>query len=202
MFTSILHLPVLNLNLLYSLFILLISVLLLIFTAFLLKYMIYSNLKDNVGYVPTFIGPVADALIDIVNRYVGGETKSYSLVEPGAGMANVTNFLASKFEWKEAIAIEGELSVHLLSRVKQLFRKTKINFVCRDIYKYDYPKNSVIYCYLLNNMITKMYNMGKFKGSLIITLTFSIEGVEPTEKIAIKGFLQKHMYVYDFRNEK
>lgn len=185
--------------LIYSIFQLLVSLSLFVFVSMLLRYMVHTNSKDHIGYLPTNLNTVGPILVDVIKKYIKDDIKSYNLVEPGAGMGNVAHLLAQKFTFKKVIAVEDEQGLLMVARFRQrFFRQTKIDFIKSNVLDYQILEKSVVYCYLLSEIITKMYEKGLFKDKLAITLTFPIKGVEPTETIDVGGFAKK-VLVYDFR---
>ena len=186
-----------NFELLFAILWLLLNLFLVGFIVMLFVYVFHANRKNSVGYLPTFLDQVGLKLEKVIENYVSN-TKEITIIEPGAGFANVAYYLSQKFTWKEVIGLENEIGTLLIGKFKQIFRKKGVRLIKADIYKYEYPENSVIYCYLLNNMLDEMHRLGKFKNTLVISLSFSLSDIEPTEVIEINGF-QKKLIVYDFR---
>jgi hypothetical protein len=170
-----------------------------VITILLFRYMIHVNQKDHIGYLPSDVKNVAPLLDQIITKYIQNETAEYTLIEPGAGAANVAYHLSQRYSWKQVLAIEDELLTLLYGRVKSWFRQnSRVEFVKANIFEYDFPQKSVVYCYLLSEMIDKLYIQGKLKGNLVVSLSFPLKSVEPVESYEIPGF-QKYLYVYDFR---
>lgn len=187
--------------LIYLIFQLLTSLILLVFVLMLLRYTVHTNSEYHVGYLPTNLHTVGPVLIGIIKKYIKDDIKNYNLVEPGAGMGNVAYFLAQKFTFKKVIAVEDERGLLMVARFRQrFFFKTKIDFIKSNVLDYQIPEKSIVYCYLLSDIVTKMYEKCLFKDKLVITLTFPIKGVEPTENIDVGGFAKK-VLVYDFRKK-
>ena len=76
--------------------------------------------------------------------------------------------------------------------------KTNIEFYVADLYKFENPKDSIIYCYLGNTIVTKLYKQDCFKGQLVASTTFKINNVKEAQSYYIGGMCGK-IYVYDFR---
>jgi len=156
---------------------------------------------DRVVYYSSNLKEQGKVLEAIIKKYItarGEATADYALVEPGAGFAHMARFLAQKYTWREIIAVEIGRVVLLIGRLLSLLRQDHITFIYADIFSYTVPQKSLVYCYLTSAIITRLYQEGKLNGQLVVCLTFTIEGVEPTEEIELKSW-QKRIQVYDFR---
>ena len=199
-FIQLLLLDIQTLRVILALIWLLVAIFLVLVTIFLFKYMIHVNSKDHIGYLPTMLSATGEKLTEVIKKYVGDQTSKYNLVEPGAGLGNVSYYLSLQFKWKQVLAIEDEIGTILVAKLKGLFRQKTVTFVKANIFEYDFPTHNVIYCYLLSEMIDKLYSQGKLRGSLVISLTFPLTDIKPTETFELAGF-QKHMFLYDFRDK-
>ncbi|MEM1312151.1 MAG: hypothetical protein AAGF07_01670 [Patescibacteria group bacterium] len=197
--TGLLSFNLETIKLVIALLLLFVTVLLTCITVMLFSYILNVNKDDHVGYLPSSLKAVKDPIRQIISIYVGEDkTKDYTLVEPGAGAANVSYFLSQKYKWKQVLAIEDEISLVWYSKLKNLFRKKPVSLVKANIFNYSFPTKSVVYCYLLSEMLAKLYEQGQLAGSLVISLSFPLKKAEPTEVFELSGF-QKYLYVYDFR---
>jgi len=175
-----------------------ISLGLLVFIIMLFKYVWHANSGDHIGYLASNLKNVGPALERIIEKYYKGKVENVNLVESGAGFANLSNYLSKKYNWKEIIAVEDEPRIIKLAQFKQRFRKSKINFVQSNVLDFQNPESSLVYCYLLSTILTKMNAKKLFNNCLLVSLSFKIKDLEPTETIEIPGF-QKYIFVYDFR---
>lgn len=147
-----------------------------------------SNLKEQ--------GP---HLRKIVNKYLGGQESNYSFVELGAGLAKVSHYMSIYYRWKSVEAVELGSFILRLAKIRQKIFKSPIRFHQENFFSYQSPPPSVIYCYLFTELMNKLYHQHKFDGHLVISLTFPIPKVVPTEEVSLKSW-QRVLYVYDFRN--
>ena len=155
---------------------------------------------DRVLYHASNLGEIGPLLCQIIDRYIGSNTNQYSLVEPGAGLATVSRYLGGKYPWREIQAVEIGGFILIIGRLRQLFSLVPIRLIHKDIFVHTFPARSVVYCYLFSSLLTKLWQNGQLTGHLVISLTFPIQGVEPTEVIPLKSW-QGQLYVYDFRTE-
>jgi hypothetical protein len=168
---------------------------------------------------------IESMLQDIIAKYCP-KTKDYNLVELGCGKAVILKFLARKYKWKSVIGIEGQKSVwlqawincNLLSKsetklklpldkglaAKQsgvsLVANNKIQLLNQNIFDYTTKKPTFHYCYLGVKLMKELYEKGKFNDSIVVSLDYEIEGIEPTEIIELetKSKIQKRLLVYLF----
>jgi Putative methyltransferase len=160
----------------------------------------------------------------IIAKYAK-ETNDYNLVELGCGKGVVLKYLAQKYPWKSVTGIEGQKSVWLqawinckflpLLNLKKLtkkqplsrgvkisdfgvFSETPINLLNQNIFDYKSQKPTFHYCYLGVKLMKEIYDKGLFADSVVVSLDYEIEGVEPTEIIQLetKGKIQNQLLVY------
>lgn len=178
------------------------SIFLLFLVVKLLMYMIHINSSYHIGYVPTNLKTVGPVLQDILQKYVldqNQQTSEYHLVEPGAGLATVSKFLAKKYTWKNILAIEDEGSVLAIAKWQVKLSGLPIEFAKENVLTAKFERPAVVYSYLLPDIIDKMRTNGQFKNCLLISLTFPLSEIVPTEKYTISS-IQKQVLVYDFRD--
>lgn len=159
---------------------------------------------DYAVLVDSNISSIAPTLKLIIDKYAPN-TEDCNLVELGCGRAVVTDNLASNYKFKQVIAVDSEAEIITLAKAKS--KNSDIQFLTQDIFNYKAPEGSIIYCYLFARLMNRLYREGRLNGSLVISLTFAISGVEPTEILAASQdknykFTQKEIFVYDFRDSK
>ena len=182
------------LQLILSLVLLLIIV---AYLSFLFENEISKNRKDRVIYYSSNLKQQGKLLEEVIRKYVP-DVSDYALIEPGAGLGRVSQYLATRFPWKEVIAVECMPVIFTAGRLRNRLLRTRVRFVRRDIFAWDMPKPAVVYCYLFPQLMEKLYKEGQLEGRLVISLTFAIPDVTPTEKVEFKGW-QSPLWVYDFR---
>jgi SAM-dependent methyltransferase len=185
----------------FAYFLLGILIFLSIFMILVLIYWIhqfrYSFSKDKIVFLPSNNKVVASVLDDLLTKYKVNFEQMY-LIEPGCGIANISRYL-SKYRWKQIWCIEYDKMTLIMAKIWNWYFKKDIKFLQGNIFELDLPTPSVIYCYLGQEIVTKMYETGKFQNSLVFSLSFSIKnGPIPTEIVKIKGF-HKDLFIYDLR---
>jgi hypothetical protein len=155
-----------------------------------------NNHPLRIGYVPSNLKLLTPFLEDITLRYEI-DTNNSNLYEVGCGFAHVLRWYSHEYQWKSATGIELDLLWYKLSQLRNLNHSFKV--VRSDAIHFNYLSQSVLYVYLTPEILEQMYHSNKLNGAFLISLTFLIPNVEPTEIISIKG-IQHQVYVYDFRN--
>lgn len=161
----------------------------------------YFNLSnDKIGFVPTLSGTLNKRLAEVFTKYLKDPSK-YTFVELGSGVANISSYVSSQFNFKEVIAVEIDPLILTFGKFLNLFYKSKVKFVRRNIFNYEIPKKSVLYCYLTTSILERLLKENRFQGHLVISTTFKLKNVTPVEVIEMRNFYRR-MYVYDFREQK
>lgn len=155
------------------------------------------------------------------------ETQDYNLVELGCGKAVILKNLAQNYNWKSVTGIEGQKSVWLqawincivlplfkskITKLKLPFDKglaakqtgvsmskpNPIRLLNLNIFDYKYQKPTFHYCYLGAKLMKELYDKGLFENSIVVSLDYEIEGLEPVEIIELKGKskIQKQLIIY------
>lgn len=160
-----------------------------------------QNCRPNrIIYHGTNLAEQGEKLQDIISRYIS-DTSTYNLVEPGAGMGKVAEYLGKRLPWQRIVAIEIGPVLYYLGIIRAIILRSKLEFIKKDIFDYPIPSQSVVYCYLSGEMLTKLYKEGRLNGQLVICLTFSIDDLKPNEEITLRSW-QKRLLVYDLREKK
>lgn len=158
------------------------------------------NLRSyRVGYTGSDLHLCLPILKKIIERY-DLNPRTMTFIEPGAGFAGMTRYIAKQYTWKDLIAIELRPFTMLIARLANLKQRAPIQFLRRDVMRFRFPKNSFIYSYLSTPMIERLYLEGKFDGCFVVSLTFAIPGVKSTEEIRIPSW-QQRIWVYDLRRK-
>jgi len=156
-----------------------------------------NSLPYRIGYVSSNLDQCIPILEEIISRYVKRPQKT-AFIEPGAGLAHLSHWAKDHYAWKCITAIELNLSLLFLARLLDLKRGKGVRYVRTNLLQFTYPKGSFVYCYLYEPILQRLYTEGRLDGCLVVSLTFAIPDVKPTEEIAVPGW-QKRMLVYDFR---
>jgi hypothetical protein len=157
----------------------------------------FNNHPLRVGYVPSNLTLIKPFLLDITSRYKL-HPQHVDLYELGCGLAHVLKWYSAQFKWKRVVGIELDFFWYVLATLS--VKNKNITILREDVITHKYPKNSVIYSYLVPEILEKMYIENKFNDTFLISLTFPISGIEPTEKIIFPG-MQHQLFIYDFRKK-
>jgi hypothetical protein len=173
---------------------------------------------------------IQEKLAQIIAKYIPA-TKDYNLVELGCGKAVVLKSLSQKYPWKSVIGIEGQKSVYLQAWLNlyimpkqnsplrrggnevdgvvnhmdsDLSTINQVNILNQNIFEYKNQKPTFHYCYLGVKLMKELYEKGLFADSIVVSLDYKIEGVEPLEiiKLETKGKIQNRLLVYLFASTR
>jgi len=157
-----------------------------------------ANFRTNrVLYHSSNLREQGEVLEKTIRRYAP-DSEKYVLVDIGAGLARVSQYLKARLPWKDVEAVEIGPVIMAFAKIRFLFLKPAVRFVRQDIFSYDLPKPAVVYAYISEEILTNLYKQGRLDGCLVLCLTFKINGLEPTEEIPLKSW-QKRILVYDLR---
>lgn len=157
----------------------------------------YIFFRNRAPYVASQLRPLARPLTDILLAYVP-RPSHVAWYELGGGRALVTQFVTKHFAFHTVRVIELNWLLVMLLKLSIRLRKKTIDIIHGDVLDQTYRPNSVLYCYLFDELLESLYKAGKFNDQLVISLSFPIPNVQPTQTTTIKG-MQKRLYVYDFR---
>jgi len=156
-------------------------------------------------FYPPFVPTVNNKVSDTINDYLNQNPDITLFCEPGAGFANVADAVSKKNPKLEVIAIEYNFFIFVLAKITLFVSRSKVKMIWANFLKFnldDYKKDrkTLIYCYLLPELMDKANEMGKFKKSTVLSLDFKISGEEPQNQLIIgsTGF-QKQVWRYEFK---
>lgn len=158
---------------------------------------IYIYASALLGYVITkvpFVKSSATDLIPVLRKY--GVTNQDILVDLGCGTGHIL-FEAEKELGLKAEGYEYTSWNYYYSLLKKKILKSKINFYNTDFLKADLSNVTVVYCFLLTEILPPVWQKLKREckpGTLVITRGFAVPGVMPIEQIGTGGL--KHLYIY------
>ena len=162
----------------------------------IIEQIFYTWNNGRVVFLPTEIKLIKNKVIEWIKKYEL-KTNEMSLIELGCGRAGFLRSM-SKFDWKQKIGVEGQLILSIKSKLLNFGKD--ISIIHGDIFNFDIPNNSLVYCYLGIKNMNELYLTGKLKGSIVISLDYGIDGVEPAESYHIsEKRVQNNLFLYDFR---
>ena len=168
------------------------------YAAYLVETNLFMRNKRRMIYCSSNIteqGPILAALIE---KYQA-DGPDIAFVELGAGLARMARYIKKKRSWSRVEAVEVGPVIYAAGWLRNTVMRSGIVFRRADIFSLRFPAKAVLYCYLSKNIITELHRSKALDGCFVVSLTFAIEGLEPTEKIEFKGW-QSHFYVYDLRS--
>ncbi len=175
-------------------FIFLLTLIILAITALL-----YHNLLNisSPPYVPTINKKVKKIIIrELKNSNIS------TFYELGCGTAEISFFVKKNFPKIKVIAIEHDIFIYLIIRLKGILLGSKIKFYRKDIQKFNFKNKkspSLMYCYLYPKYMDYLYHNQKFYNNKVISLDFEIQGIKPENKIILNKFnFQKQILIYNF----
>lgn len=181
-----------------SLLLVVLSIGTLVYLAYIVEFL-WSRRPGRVIYYGSNLREQGPLLLKIIKKYIP-DTREYCLIEPGAGLGKVAEYLARHLEWADVAAVELGPVILTFGRIRAFIRRAPITFVHQNIFDFETPCPSVVYCYLTSDLLNRLYKNGQLNGSLVISLTFPLTGVRPTETIELKSW-QARLLVYDFRKK-
>lgn len=184
---------------------LIILIFILCFYSFFCLFQIYLFIrKDTIPFLSTSSREVNQNLKKIFSKYLDAEpdTQKPAFVELGCGLANILGWVKKNQSsyFREFIGVDIDYSIIACAKLWNFLKRQKVSLKRHNIFEYDIPKNSVLYCYLGTNIMDMLYKQGKLKGFLVISTTFAITEAEADQKFKLSNFYNS-LYVYDFRSQ-
>jgi ribosomal protein L11 methylase PrmA len=149
------------------------------------------------GFVITkvpFVKSSSRDLISVLTKY--GVTSKDILIDLGCGTGHIL-FDAEKALGLKAVGYEYTSWNYYYALFKKRLLKSNIQFNNSDFLKADLSTATVIYTFLLSEVLPPIWSKIKTEckpGTLIIARGFAFEGVEPIEQIGNGGL--KHLFIY------
>lgn len=162
-------------------------------------YLLYHNLINisSPPYVPTINKKVKEIIIQEIQK-----SNPSTFYELGCGTAEISFFIEKKFPKIKVIAIEHDIFIYLIIRLKGILLGSKIKFYRKDIQKFNFKnknQKSLMYCYLYPKYMDYLYHNQKFYNSKVISLDFEIQGIKQENNITLnKSNFQKQILIYNF----
>ena len=155
---------------------------------------IYKNARGKVPYVRSAKKTWALLLNEIE------ENPAKVFYDLGCGDGSLL-FLVEKEKKMKAIGYDIGLYPYFFSRVKKMFKNSKVKFFKKDIFESDISDADFVFLYLLPPVVERFRKeiMPKLKnGAIIICNTFSLENMTPYKTIDVlpEKKLSKRLYFY------
>lgn len=158
---------------------------------------ILNSLPFRIGYVSSDLRTCFPVLKKVVEKYIP-DTTQVTFMEPGSGVGHLTRLMARAFTWKEVTSCDISFTYSAIARLLNLRYRLPIRFLRNNLFALEYPPGSFIYTYLSVAILDRLHQEGKLAGCLVVSLTFPLTSVSPTEEIPLPNW-QQRILVYDFR---
>jgi SAM-dependent methyltransferase len=158
---------------------------------------LYNMREHQIGYFPSLVPGLQKKIQTLLKKYHLSPDQS-AFVELGCGLGSVCFFAYKKLTFKRVVGVDLNGILITLARFWNSFKGSGVELVKSDVYKYKIPSKAFVYCYLGGTIMTELYHRQLFADTFLVSITFPIKDIEPTEVIKLGGFYKK-MYVYDFR---
>lgn len=157
----------------------------------------YGIKTDRIVFFPTSLQKVDKDLLRLVPKYISN-TEQVAFVELGCGTGHVLRFMNQNFKWNKLVGVELDFMTNWIA--KKLTKASNVQIFQKDIFAYQIPPQSLVYCFLGSEILDKLHEKGQFENNLVFSLEFPLTNILSTEVIKLEGFsFQKNIYVYDFR---
>jgi len=120
---------------------------------------------------------IMNAMLKLANIH-SGET----VIDAGCGDGRMV--LAAAKKGAKAIGFERSVPTYIVARMRSLFQKNA-NVLFRDLWKQDYSKADVVFCYLLTDTMRKFERVvwpTLKPGARVVSHVFTFEHVQPDAK--------------------
>jgi hypothetical protein len=178
------------------LLIILISILVVLVYYWFVQLKLNHN-KYTIGFLPTISPTLNKELVKISHRYIPNQAK-FSFVELGSGVANITAYMSKNTQFKSYIAVELDWLTIQFGKLINFFKTKQILYIQKNVFDYTLPHSSFVYCFLGGAIIDRLADEGGFENCLVVSASFPLSKIKPTETIPLKNFY-KNLYIYDFR---
>jgi hypothetical protein len=153
----------------------------------------WNSLKDR---VPLYLtgNKTQELLAELLQKQRNG----FSFVDLGSGLAGTLYYLAKRFPDSKFYGVETAPLVYFLSWLRCMFLKNcHIKF--RSIWNEDLSQYDVVYCFLSPIPMPEIWKKAKSemkKGTVLVSNTFEIPAVKPTEIIKLHDWRDSKIIIW------
>jgi hypothetical protein len=126
------------------------------------------------------------------------QVKSFTFIDLGSGLAGTLLELSKVFPQAKFYGVETAPLVFVASWLRTFLTKNcQIRFC--SIWKTELSKYDVVYCFLSPVPMPKIWEKAKAemkKGSMLISNSFEIPGVKPTQTIELKDWRDSKIFIW------
>jgi len=162
--------------------------------SFLLLFLIYG--KTYQTQVPLYLSSqdVTRAITSLLPAH-----QRFTFIDLGSGCGGLLNKLSKTHTQGTYYGIEAAPLPFLISKLRNLLIATKCNIKWGDFWHHDLSHYDVVYAYLSPVPMESLWEKVRQEmrpGSLLISNTFKIPGVEPEKCIQLNDFSKSTLYIW------
>lgn len=135
-----------------------------------------------------------EALVDVLSKKEEGK----NFLDIGAGIGTILSPLAKQFPQMLFFGVENAPLSWFIGQIR-LFRQTNIQWKMKNLWDTNLSQFDIVYAFLSPVPMTAIWEKSKKEmkpGSLLISNTFQIEGVQPYQIIEIDCTPKRILYLY------
>lgn len=163
-------------------------------TAFVLFILIYGSIHRT--QVPLY--PSSKAVANVITTLFP-KNKAFSLIDLGSGGGKLLTSLSKLNLNGNFHGVEAAILPFLASRVRGLFSQSNCSFSWGNFWQYNLSSYDIVYAYLSPAPMDKLWKKALQEmrpGSILISNSFIVPDVPPTESIAINDFNNSVIYIW------
>lgn len=163
-------------------------------TIFVLLILIYGNIhRTQVPLYPSSKA-VANAILTLFPR-----NKAFSLIDLGSGGGKLLTSLSKLNLNGKFYGVEAAILPFLASKIRGLFSQSNCSFSWGNFWQYNLSSYDIVYAYLSPAPMGKLWKKAIREmrpGSILISNSFVIPDVPPSESITIDDFNNSVLYIW------
>lgn len=161
---------------------------------FMGMWLVYG--KTYKTQVPLYLSSkhVPDALESLLPQ-----NKNFSFIDVGSGCGGLLKNLAGIHKNGRFYGIEAAPIPFLISRLRNMLSVSGCQIVWGDFWQHDFSQYDVVYAYLSPVPMESLWQKARREmrpGSLLISNTFTIPGIEPYKSIPLNDFSNSTLYLW------
>lgn len=161
---------------------------------FVLLILIYGSIHRT--QVPLY--PSSKAVANVVTTLFP-KNKPFSLIDLGSGGGKLLTSISKLNLNGKFHGVEAAILPFLASKIRGFLSQSNCSFSWGNFWQYNLSSYDVVYAYLSPAPMNKLWKKAIQEmrpGSILISNTFMIPGVPPSESIAIDDFNNSVLYIW------
>ena len=163
-------------------------------TIFVLLVLIYGSIHRT--RVPLY--PSSKAVANVVITLFP-KNKAFSLIDLGSGGGKLLTSLSKLNLNGKFHGVEAAILPFLASKIRRFFSQSNCSFSWGNFWQYNLSSYDIVYAYLSPVPMSKLWKKAIQEmrpGSILISNTFMIPDVPPSESIVIDDFNNSVLYIW------